>query len=485
MRGLNIRAKLFIFIPILVLLLNVVAFVIFQSGKIVQDSYNIMMERVLLYRQISTETHDNLLFLNSYILNHDDKSYEEFIQHKEQLIELWLRLAEEEKGEFEDIQIKNYHQLITSFLEFESAVVDSLKRDDFESYLSKYEDAEKVAEFIKEDGQLMVDRELSYYQPIYNDIINYSEKINKLGIALFLVTTLLSIVFAIWMSRTISIPISRLVDKAKQISKGNLDIETVDVTKTNDEIGILGKAFHQMLKDLKHYISQHIQVLENNRLVKELELKALQSQINPHFLFNTLNIISQLAYIEGAEKTSDLTVTTSNLIRYNLRKLDQPVTLKDEVEHVKEYFIIQKARFQDRVSYEYDIEENVLDQIIPCLTLQPILENAFVHGIEEKEHGGKITISMKEIDSIIQIQLCDNGNGMDEKIRNKLLNFLAEENSASLSSNKSSTGLGTINVFKRLNLFYGEETKIEIESKPGIGTSVIFRLPKLRRENIS
>ncbi|MBO1510926.1 sensor histidine kinase [Metabacillus bambusae] len=481
----NIRAKLFIFIPILVLLLNVVAFVIFQNGKIVQDSYNIMMERVLQYKQISNETSENLLFLNSYILNHDDKSYDEFIQHKEQLIELWLQLSKEEDGEFKDIQMKNYHQMVTSFLDFETAVIDSLKRDDFESYLSKYEDAERVAEFIKEDGQLMVDRELSYYQPIYNDIINYSEKINKLGIALFIVTTLLSIVFAFWMSQSISIPISRLVDKAKQISKGNLDIETEDVTKTNDEIGILGKAFHQMLKDLKHYISQHIQALENNRIVKELELKALQSQINPHFLFNTLNIISQLAYIEGAEKTSDLTVTTSNLIRYNLRKLDQPVTLKDEVEHIKEYFMIQKARFQDRVSYEYDIEERVLDQIIPSLTLQPILENAFVHGIEEKEQGGRITISMKEVDSIIQIQLSDNGNGMDENIRYKLLNFLTEEHSTSLSPTKSSTGLGTINVFKRLHLFYGEETKIEIESQPGIGTSVIFKLPKLQQMSIS
>lgn len=480
MRELNIRAKLFIFIPILVLLLNVVAFVIFQNGKIVQDSYNIMMERVLQYKQISNETSENLLFLNSYILNHDDKSYDEFIQHKEQLIELWLQLSKEENGEFKDIQMKNYHQMVTSFLDFETAVIDSLKRDDFESYLSKYEDAERVAEFIKEDGQFMVDRELSYYQPIYNDIMNYSEKINKLGIALFIVTTLLSIVFAFWMSQSISIPISRLVDKAKQISKGNLDIETEDVTKTNDEIGILGKAFHQMLKDLKHYISQHIQALENNRIVKELELKALQSQINPHFLFNTLNIISQLAYIEGAEKTSDLTVTTSNLIRYNLRKLDQPVTLKDEVEHIKEYFMIQKARFQDRVTYEYDIEESVLDQIIPSLTLQPILENAFVHGIEEKEQGGRITISIKEVDSIIQIQLSDNGNGMDENIKYKLLNFLAEEHSASLSPTKSSTGLGTINVFKRLHLFYGEEMKIEIESQPGIGTSVIFKLPKLQ-----
>ncbi|UHA60361.1 histidine kinase [Metabacillus litoralis] len=282
-----------------------------------------------------------------------------------------------------------------------------------------------------------------------------------------------------WLSRSISVPIDRLVEKAKQISKGNLDIETIDLTKTKDEIGILGQAFHQMLKDLKHYISQHIQVIESNRLVKELELRALQSQINPHFLFNTLNIISKLAFIEGAERTSDLTVSASNLIRYNLRKLDKPVTLKDELDHIKEYLTIQKARFQDRVSFEYDIDESVLNQMIPSLTLQPILENAFVHGIEEKETGGRIKITVKGISSGVFIELSDNGNGMDEKIRQKLLNYMNEDEPSTLSTTTKSTGLGTINVFKRLSLFYGDELEINIKSYKDVGTSVIFRLPKL------
>ncbi|MFV2048660.1 sensor histidine kinase [Metabacillus sp. YM-086] len=479
MRALNIRTKLFVFIPILVVLLNIVSFVIFQSGKMVQDSYHIMMERVLLYKQISTETQDNILLLNTYILNQDNKSYGNYILHKERLEKLWNQLGKDHASNVDGIQRENYYQMIRSFLESETAVIDHLKRDDFDSYLLKYEEAEKIAGFIREEGQQMVDRELSYYQPIYHKIINYSQDINQLGIALFFITTLLSFVFAVWLSRSISVPIDRLVEKAKQISKGNLDIETIDLTKTKDEIGILGQAFHQMLKDLKHYISQHIQVIESNRLVKELELRALQSQINPHFLFNTLNIISKLAFIEGAERTSDLTVSASNLIRYNLRKLDKPVTLKDELDHIKEYLTIQKARFQDRVSFEYDIDESVLNQMIPSLTLQPILENAFVHGIEEKETGGRIKITVKGISSGVFIELSDNGNGMDEKIRQKLLNYMNEDEPSTLSTTTKSTGLGTINVFKRLSLFYGDELEINIKSYKDVGTSVIFRLPKL------
>lgn len=458
------------------------AFVIYQSGKMVQNSYHMMMERVLLFKHISNETQENLLLLNSYILDQNNESYEEFNQQKERLIKLSEDLDNADK---EEVQISNYTKMINSYLDAASSVVYYLNRDDFESYLIIYDEAEKIAGFIQEDGQQIVDSELSYYEPIYRDIRNYSETINQLGILLFIIATLLSIVFAIWMSRSITIPINRLVDKARQISKGNLEIETEDITKTNDEMGILGKAFHQMLKDLKHYIAENIQALEKTHLVKELELKALQSQINPHFLFNTLNIIANLAYIEGAEKTSDLTASTSNLIRYNLRKLEQPVTLKDEVEHIKEYLTIQKARFQERVSFEFDIDESVLEQLIPCLTLQPILENAFVHGIEDLEQGGKIMITMKDSESSVLIQLSDNGNGMDEPIRKRLVNFLLEERADPKADNKKSTGLGTINVFKRLYLFYGEKMNIEITSNIGVGTTVIFKLPKLPMNRIS
>ncbi|UHA60362.1 hypothetical protein KDJ21_000780 [Metabacillus litoralis] len=182
----NIRTKLFVFIPILVVLLNIVSFVIFQSGKMVQDSYHIMMERVLLYKQISTETQDNILLLNTYILNQDNKSYGNYILHKERLEKLWNQLGKDHASNVDGIQRENYYQMIRSFLESETAVIDHLKRDDFDSYLLKYEEAEKIAGFIREEGQQMVDRELSYYQPIYHKIINYSQDINQLGIALFL-----------------------------------------------------------------------------------------------------------------------------------------------------------------------------------------------------------------------------------------------------------------------------------------------------------
>jgi len=211
-------------------------------------------------------------------------------------------------------------------------------------------------------------------------------------------------------------------------------------------------------------------------LVSELELKALQSQINPHFLFNTLNVISKLAYIEGAERTSEWTISTSKLLRYNLRKLDEPVTLREEVEHAKEYFSIQKARFRDRVMFQLDIDETCLDQVIPCLTLQPLLENAFVHGIEGMEEGAIIQLSIRPRKNYIRITIADNGVGMEEDIRRAIL----QSSSYPFSKKGHSTGLGMSNVLRRLQLFYGIEKLVKIYSTPNKGTTIVLTLPKKR-----
>ncbi len=192
---------------------------------------------------------------------------------------------------------------------------------------------------------------------------------NRLGAAVFVINTLLSIVLAVWISRSITVPVGRLVDMAKQMSKGNLPVDPAPI-RSSDELGLLSNAFKQMSTDLKTLIEKDKESLEKDRLVKELELQALQSQINPHFLFNSLNVLSKLALLEGAEKTSDLIISMSNLLRYNLRNLDQPVTLQDELENVKEYITIQKARFRDRIRIEMDIDESVLQEPIPSLTLQ-------------------------------------------------------------------------------------------------------------------
>jgi len=470
----NIRTKLFIFIPALVILLNGIFLFIFQSGKQVQESYNAMMDRILLYKQTTDETEQNLRYLNQYLIKQTQANLSKFNKHQQKLTQLKESLSQSAFKGANALAEQDFNYTVGTFIDQESDVIRSHNRMDLEDYTQQYTEAEKTAQFLKEEGENLVDLELSSYQPLYHDILKQTEKINRLGVSLVVVTILLSAAFAVLLSKSITNPINRLVQAARQVSRGNLTIEFPQFIK-RDEIGILAETFRQMLKDIRGLMAKNLENLEKDKVVKELELKALQSQINPHFLFNTLNVLSKLALIEGAEETSDLTVSVSNLLRYNLRKLDQPVTLKEEINHAQEYFTIQKARFRNRVTFLTEIDEDALEQLIPCLTLQPIIENAFVHGIEGMEQGAIIRLSVKKWVDGIEIQISDNGAGMPEDMRRALLNINNDEPSS--FSKGHSTGLGTKNVFKRLNLFYGIDNLVDIIDHQPAGTTVIFNLP--------
>lgn len=470
----TIRTKLLIFIPLLVLLVNFVTFFLFQSGKLVQQSYNQMMDRLLLYKQSSQTVEGSLGALHNYLLNPDDSNNELFKQSRNKLMELRALLEGHSNASLRSSAVTSYNHMLDSFLEQEQAAFAAVTEDTSKASLAHYEKAEKIAGFIRENGQQLVDMELGIYQPIYKQIQAENERMYLLGAAVFITNTMMSILLAIWISRSITGPVSRLVSRARQISKGHLhqsDRQHRSTDRSSDELGLLSGAFEQMSSDLLVLIEKDKESLEKDKLVKELELQALQSQINPHFLFNTLNVLSKLALIEGAEKTSDLIVSMSNLLRYNLRNLEQPVTLRDEVEHVKEYFIIQQARFRDRIRLEMEIDQSALQQPIPALTLQPIIENAFLHGIECMEKGAVIRLEISQSTAGVRISLSDNGSGMTEEVRKSLLRL------ESGSDKKRSTGLGTKNVFKRLQLFYGVIGLVDIESELGKGTKVTIRIP--------
>lgn len=466
----TIRTKLLLFIPLLVLLVNSVTFFLFQSGRLVQQSYNQMMDRLLLYNQSIQTVERNLGALHTYLLNPDESNHELLVGSMNKLKELRVKLQAHSDASLHSAKLTSYNHMMDTFIEQEEAAFEAVSAETLLTSLSYYEKAEKTAGFIREDEQQLVDQELSIYQPVYKQVLAENKTMYLLGAAVFIMNTVMSILLAVWISRSITVPVSRLVSRVKQISKGELQHNTLTYP-AKDELGLLAGAFEQMSGDLLVMMEKDKQSLEKDRLVKALELQALQSQINPHFLFNTLNVLSKLSLLEGAEKTSDLIISMSNLLRYNLRNLTHPVTLEDEVRHVKEYFIIQQARFRDRITLEMDIDPMSLKQPIPALTLQPLVENAFLHGIERMEKDAVIRLEIKNDAEGIFISVSDNGHGMSEEVRQALLRLEAG------TENKQSAGLGTKNVFRRLQLFYGVSGLVNIESKLGEGTKVIIRIP--------
>ncbi|RRJ64071.1 sensor histidine kinase [Paenibacillus oralis] len=472
----SIRRKLFLFIPLLVLLMSSVSFLLFESGKNVQESYHLMMKRILLYKEVSYEVGEIMRAMNRFIMQVDTESLPEVERHLNAVRTLRADLDGLETIGGSALPLVNYRNIVNTFLEQAEDMIDQIGGEDSGTMAGKYIEAEQTQRFIREEAQELVDLELEQYKPIYEDMMYATDKLNRLGIMLVVTAAVFSILLAIWLSSSITGPIRRLVATAKQISKGRMDTKAPESDRY-DEISILCRAFNGMIDNIQQLMAENINNLEKDRLVKELELKTLQSQINPHFLFNTLNSISKLAYIEGAPKTSDLAVSVSRLLRYNLQKLDQAVPLREEVEHVGEYMNIQKARFRDRIKFELDVDERVLDGMVPCLTLQPILENAFVHGIEQMEEGAVLQLAIRLSEQgDVEIEIRDNGAGMSRETVERLLRSVREE-APRFGGKGHSTGLGTHNVFKRLHLFFDGRQRIDIDSTEGAGTTVKFTLP--------
>lgn len=189
---------------------------------------------------------------------------------------------------------------------------------------------------------------------------------------------------------------------------------------TRDEMRFLATTFNNMRSNIRDLVVEIKQKSELDQLVKKMELKSLQNQINPHFLFNTLNMVSKMAYVESAERTSELVDSVSTLLRYNLKKMNYIVQLRDEVNIVKEYLFIQRMRFDDRVAFTDDIEERALDCLLPPLTLQPFIENAFTHGVESYEQGGKLHLAIYESGNDVIVEVQDNGVGIDPETIDRL-----------------------------------------------------------------
>jgi sensor histidine kinase YesM len=202
-------------------------------------------------------------------------------------------------------------------------------------------------------------------------------------------------------------------------------------------------------------------------------MKALQMQINPHFLFNTLNAGVQLAMIEGADRTSSFLDDIAKIFRYNVKSLDRKVKIKDEIDAVRAYSNLFYVRFGEIIRFDYNIDCSLLDIEVPPLIIQPLVENAAIHGVGNIEEGGMIFISLERGKSSVNISVEDNGVGMSEDTRQKILRCYKFE------SDKSghTTGIGLYNVMQRLRLFFDCEDVIEVESKPGKGTKVTLKIP--------
>ena len=215
---------------------------------------------------------------------------------------------------------------------------------------------------------------------------------------------------------------------------------------------------------------QQMHNIEIKSLLDRSELKMLQMQMNPHFLFNTLNSIHVLAQLGDFEQTSSMIERLSGILRYSMRSQKRFVSLREECAIIADYVAIQRVRFEDRIDYVQEVPGSLLSAQIPCMILQPLVENAILHGFEDLNAGGRITLRAQKEDGGLRIRVLDNGRGMPEELVERIMR------PASDAPDGGGYGIGLDNVLRRMALLYGDGN-VRIESAPGEGTSVELFFP--------
>ena len=223
-------------------------------------------------------------------------------------------------------------------------------------------------------------------------------------------------------------------------------------------------------KRLELMRQQQVQ-LNTEKLLSQAEFKALQSQINPHFLFNTLNAISQLAILEGCDQTAEAIFSLSALFRRCLKKNDSFPQLREEVDNVSEYIAIKKLLYRDRIQYRCDVDSSCLSLRVPLFSLQPLVENALLHGLEPKKEGGTLTLSVHRQAGFIVVRVEDDGLGCSQDSIERIRACPPDHSRSDL------TGIGMGNVIRRLSDHFGPAFHWTIDSALGQGTRIALYLP--------
>lgn len=297
---------------------------------------------------------------------------------------------------------------------------------------------------------------------------------NRIILVCFGSILILSVV-SVFMSFDMIKPINQLVKAMKGMNIDNISKSYIEIDR-KDELGFLHKTFNTMAKEIDHLVTW---IYKEQITRKEAEIKALQSQINPHFLFNTLESINWMAQLNNVPEISDTVSDLSTLLEASIGRDDRLITIEEEFMYIDKYIALLKRRFEDKIVLNKEVEPQVLYVKIPRLLIQPLIENAVYHGVENIRGKGIITLVANIQEDLLVIEVIDNGNGISTEELVKLNKGLDMDNDTYFKSpsRDKSKSIGIDNVNRRIKLFYGEKYGIEIESKLNIYTKVTVTIP--------
>ena len=480
--GSNIRQNILSNILVIIAILVIIVIAIYaNSNRIfnkIGDTYKDNLQMIHIEKKLSIAH----IALENYMSDKSTNSFIEFKQASQELQKEALSMMQKSFLQGEKYLIKkNIYNMIISYLDFGENAIKEKRARNINACRDMFLQSEKVLNYIRiycvKLNLQNINQDSQEYM-VLNKKVEVFNIISQVTVgAIFII----NIIYMWFFANQVASPINTLAIAASNISKGNYDL-SFKIKADILEVNLLSQALERMTNRFKENIQQlkeksmmqtklkeqEITNLRIKHLLEETEIKVLQAQINPHFLFNALNVGVHMAILEDAEQTADYMHELGQLLRYNLKSIDRTVTLQEECENVKNYVYLMNTRYKGReITLDIVCKEEVLQTRMPSMILQPIVENAIIHGLKQSRNG-IITIMAKIEEGLRVITIQDNGMGIPQELCDRLL----DDKQLKEEDKKSEGGLGLLNVKKRLELYFNAKNVIELKSRIGEGTQV-------------
>lgn len=389
-------------------------------------------------------------------------------------------------GSDDEIQItlENIRNLSDSYLDACETTLAAKRGRNVPRYRENYDNATQIYSYLQSYIYSLNNRVLQTSSESYTLLRAMLRTLELVSMAVLAVITIVNLLITLTFIREATAPMKDLVAEAGEIGKGNFDVPALKV-QSDDELGVVSLAFNEMVVSIRGYVDRLRESMENaNRMkerellmdthLKEAELKYLQAQINPHFLFNTLNAGAQLSMMEGADRTYRYLQNVAAFFRSKTNREKQVTTLADEIALVDNYIYIINVRFSGAIAYEKHVDADLVNVSIPSMILQPIIENAINHGVRDIDWPAVITLSVYRTGDFITISVRDNGRGMNQE----QIQAILSGNAPVRRKGDETNGVGLGNVVSRLQLFYNQEDVFDVTSAgEDKGSEVLLYIP--------
>ncbi|MCR5831468.1 MAG: histidine kinase [Lachnospiraceae bacterium] len=373
-----------------------------------------------------------------------------------------------------------------NYLRIAGDTITAKRGRNVEKYKASYEETVELYSDLQNCIYALNNKQFKKNTSDYSILLSSLRYMEIITILILFFIGIVNMVVVFLITKSMTLPLVDLSRAANEVAAGNFDVD-VETTDGEDEISVVSKAFKQMLESIQRYIGEikdsvlresqlkeHELVMENR--MKEVQLRSLQAQINPHFLFNTLNAGEQLAMMEGADKTTEFIENMADFFRYNIKKIDNDASIAEEITLVDKYIYILNVRFTGEIHYSKDIDTEVTEVRVPSMILQPIVENAVNYGIRDIDWEGHIDLKVYKDGGYVFLSIKDNGAGMEKEQINRILS--GEAVGEVSADHAASNGIGLGNVIERLQIFTGQRDVMEIYSEgKGKGTEFVIKVP--------